>query len=419
MGSFEELLEYVERRSRLAGSALIGGQNPYNIEIDELQRECAGRGASLVSFASYDYLGLASDPRVIDAACEAVKTFGAGVSASRVVGGERSIHRQFEQAMAAFVGHEDVLSTISGYGLNVSLIGHLLGSSDLLLVDELSHNSIMTGAELSRATMMSFKHNDLDHLEYLLGRFRSQHKRVLIVVEGLYSMEGDMPDLQRLIEIKKRFSAWLMIDEAHSIGVLGKHGRGLTEHAGVDPKEVEFIIGTLSKAFVSCGGFVCTNKEVIQWLRFTLPGFVYSVGAPPSVIASSMAVLDILNNEPSRVARLQMNSRHIASGAMARGLRIGTAAGVGIVPIMFSSKATAIKASMALLEQGIYIPPIVQQAVSHDNPRLRMFVSAAHDFGTIDDVLDKIAAVATALGERLAATESVISFKPQRVLKRA
>jgi 8-amino-7-oxononanoate synthase len=410
-----ELEEYVERRSRLAGAALIEQHNPYNLEIDTLRTKWEQQGKSLANFAQYDYLGLANDTRVIDAACDAVRNFGPGVGASRVVGGERSLHRRFEKTIADFVGHHDSLNTVSGYGLNVSLIGHLLGSADLLIIDELSHNSIQTGAELTRASKLCFRHNDMDHLEYILGSNRKKHKRVLIVAEGLYSMDGDMPDLPRLLDIKRRYGAWLMLDEAHSIGVLGKTGRGLSEHFGTDPREIEFIIGTLSKALASCGGFVCASSTVIHWLRHTLPSFVYSVGAAPSVVAASLAVIEILKTEPGRVSKLHANSHYFASGARSRGLEVGNSAGFGIVPIQFSSKENAMKASLMLLERGYYIPPILQQAVSHDKPRLRIFVSAAHEVHLIDKVLDEIAIISAELGEILHNTSNVVPLIPQKL----
>jgi 7-keto-8-aminopelargonate synthetase-like enzyme len=409
-----ELAEYVERRMRLAGANLIEKANPYNISWDELVASRGNSPDSVLSFAHYDYLGLANDARITDASRQAVSDFGPGVGASRLVGGDRSLHRSFEADMAAFVGHEDALSTVSGYGLNVSLIGHLLGSTDLVIYDDHSHNSVLTGVELTRATTISFRHNDLDHLEYLLGRYRDNHKRVLIAAEGLYSMDGDLPDLPRLIDIKERHGAWLMLDEAHSIGVLGKAGRGLTEHFGVDPREVEFIVGTLSKAFVSCGGFLCASKAAIFWMRHTLPGYVYSVGAPPAVVAASNAALAALRSEPSRVKRLHDNSRHALAGAAARGLSTGKAVGYGIIPLLFSSKENAMKAFFALLDQNMYIPPIVQRAVSNDSARLRMFMSSKMQTSDIDRALDAIAGVARALGEPLFETGNVTSIARAR-----
>ncbi len=405
-----ELAEYVDRRIRLAGGNLIASANPYNLIWDELVASRGNSPDSVLSFAHYDYLGLARDSRVSEAAARALAEYGPGVGASRMVGGDRSIHRAFETDIARFVGHEDALTAVSGYGLNVSLIGHLLGSTDLVIYDDHSHNSVMTGVELTRATTLAFRHNDLDHLEYLLGRYGDNHKRILIAAEGIYSMDGDMPDLPRLIDIKERAGAWLMMDEAHSIGLLGKNGRGICEHFGVDATEIEFIVGTLSKAFVSCGGFVCASKASIYWLRHTLPGYVYSVGAPPSVIASSHAALEALRSEPHRVKALHENSKHALTGAALRGLHTGRAAGYGIVPIMFSSKENAMRASFALLEKNIYIPPIVQRAVSNESARLRMFISSAMHTDEIDRALDALADVARELGEPLAETSNVTAL---------
>jgi 8-amino-7-oxononanoate synthase len=205
-----------------------------------------------------------------------------------------------------------------------------------------------------------------------------------------------------------------MLDEAHSIGVLGKTGRGLSEHFGTDPREVEFIIGTLSKAFASCGGFVCANANVVHWLRFTLPAFVYSVGATPASIGAAAAALAVAKAEPARVARLHANSRHACAAAKARGLDIGRGMGYGIVPVCISSKANALRLSMGLLKRGIYIPPIMQQAVSHDSPRLRMFISSDHTPALLDHALDQVVEVATEIGEPLGTTQNVLPLAAQR-----
>jgi 8-amino-7-oxononanoate synthase len=395
----DELDAFVERRYRLAGGNILARHNPYNQQLDQLVADARASGGSLISLANYDYLDIGKDERVRHAAANAALAEGVGVSASRMVGGERSGHRAFEMEIADFIGQPDALSLVSGYNTNVSLLGHLLGTADLVLVDSLSHNSIMVGAEVTRATVVQFKHNDLDHLQYLLGRFRRNHKRALIVGEGLYSMDGDFPDLPRLLDLKDRHDAWLLLDEAHSIGVMGETGRGLAEHFGIDPQRVEFVVGTLSKAFAGCGGFIASRQSAIHWLRHTLPGHVFSVGSPPPVIAAARQALAIMRAEPERVAALAANSRFFLDGACRRGLNVASATGYGIVPVLFKSRETAFMAYAALLQAGYFIPPIVQIGVPKDQPRLRIFLSSGTRRDDMSRVLDVITQVATAAGE--------------------
>lgn len=384
---------YIEQRSRLAGSSLISGGHPYFQVADNLREKHAAEGRAFVNFANYDYLGLARDPRIIEAACEAAKAFGAGAGASRLVGGEWEVHGGMEGELSEFLGVEDTVALVSGYMTNLSFVGHLLTKSDLILVDEFSHNSIMMGTEMSRARIVQFAHNDLDHLEQLLKAHRGEHTRALIVVEGLYSMDGDIPDLPRLVEIKRKYDAWLMVDEAHSIGVLGSSGRGLTEYWQVPVENVDFIIGTLSKAFVSVGGFISARKVVTDWLRFTLPAFVYSVGISPITASVVRAALGVARQEPWRLARVHENSRHFVEGAKARGLDTGTAIGAAVVPILFDDPRSCMQAAAILSEQGYFAPPIMHAAVSQNRARLRFFICASHSRDEMDGCLDALAAL--------------------------
>ena len=221
-------------------------------------------GRSYVNFASYNYLGLTGHPRVNRAAQEAIDHYGTSASASRLVAGERPVQRRLEEALAELYGVDDCLVFVSGHATNVSTIGHLFGPKDLIVHDSLIHNSILEGARLSGATRRSFPHNDLQALDALLGEIRGRFERVLIVVEGLYSMDGDTADLPKLVTIKRRHKAFLMVDEAHSLGVLGETGRGLHEHHGIDGREVDIWMGTLSKTLASCGGFIAGSAALIE-----------------------------------------------------------------------------------------------------------------------------------------------------------
>lgn len=391
---------YAARWLELANYDLVRDYNPYYVPFDTLAEEYRARGRKLVSFSHYDYLGLAGHPDVAAAACQAIMTTGTGAGASRMVGGERAAHRAFEKDLAAFLGVEDAMALVSGYGTNVSLVGHMLGKRDLIIYDDLSHNSILAGSKLSRADAMPFEHNDLDSLEHLLRKHRGDYGRTLIVIEGLYSMDGDAPDLERVLRLRDRHNAWLMIDEAHSIGVLGARGRGICEHFGIDPSRVDFLMGTLSKSFVSCGGFIGARKIVTEWLRYTLPGFMYSVGLAPPIVASAHAALTTINREPERVGRMRGNSAYFLKRAREAGLDVGPALGHGIVPIIFDDVEETMAVSRRLLEAGFYVPPIVHVGVPKDKPRLRFFFSAKHEFDEIDAVIDAMGSI---LAERMRA----------------
>jgi len=362
----------------LAGKAVLDFGNPFFAPIDRLGQEAERRGDHFVSFANYDYLGLANHPKVKADAAAALESLGVGALASRLVGGERSTHQLFEEEIASFLGTETALSLVSGYLTNLTTITHLMAGRDALFIDELSHNSIVSAAKSSGAEVVVFRHNDLDHLDELLANNRENYRNVLIVVEALYSMDGDIADLPRIVEIKDRHQAWLLVDEAHSLGVLGATGRGICEHAGVDPNRVDLIIGTLSKTLASCGGFIAAKRSITEWLRYTLPGFVYSVGLSPVITAAARAALQLMQEETWRIDRLAQNAERFRQCAHEAGLDTGPAIGRGVVPILFGSSRETMLASQHLLEHGFYCPPIVQIGVPKDQPRLRFFISASH-----------------------------------------
>jgi 7-keto-8-aminopelargonate synthetase-like enzyme len=363
----------------------------YLLPLDAVHAASSAEDRNFVSFANYDYLGLQGDLRIKQVACDMIMTGGVGAGASRLVGGERTIHGALERDLALFLDVEDALALVSGYLTNVSLVGHLLERKDLILADEFVHNSAIVGARLSQAPLVRFRHNDLDHLEQLLARRRGAVGRVLIVAEGLYSMDGDIPDLPRLVEIKERYDAWLMLDEAHSIGVLGASGRGITEHFGIEARRIDFIVGTLSKAFAGCGGFVASGKDVVEWLRFTLPASVFSVGMSPVIAAAVRKAIAILQSEPWRLHRLRANSSLFVEEARARNLDTGPALGTGTIPIFFDTREACVAASRAAMASGYYAPPIAQMAVPTSKPRIRFFITAAHTREQITGVLDAIA----------------------------
>ena len=391
MTKINSLEDHATRRFRLAGKAYLESGDPFFAPIDSLRKQAAAEGRRFTSFANYDYLGLSSHPAVKSAAADALERFGVGALASRLVGGQRSLHHVLEDELAKFLGAESALTLVSGYLANVTTISHLLGSRDALFIDELSHNSIVSGAKSAVAETITFRHNDFDHLEYLLRERRDNYRNVLMVAEGLYSMDGDIADLPRLVELKERYKGWLMIDEAHSIGVLGDEGRGLCEHCGVDPQRVDLMIGTLSKTLASCGGFIVGKAAVIEWMRYTLPGFVYSVGLSPVISAAAAAALKLVQEEAWRIERLRKNAELFMDLAHESGLDTGPAIGRGVVPILFRDSLDTLDASRHLMENGYYVPPIIQIGVPKDQPRLRFFISASHTDQDIKGVIDLLA----------------------------
>lgn len=348
---------------------------------------CIIDGRELINFTSYNYLGYSGDSYVIDSAYKAMLQYGTSVSASRMVSGEKNLHQQLENEIAELVRAEAALVFTTGHATNVNTIAHLMGPQDLILYDELAHNSLIQGALYSGAKRLAFPHNNYHALDSLLQTNRNHFKRVLIIIEGLYSMDGDIPDLNEFIAIKTKYLCWLMIDEAHSIGVLGATGGGIREHCSVVSKEVDIWMGTLSKAFASCGGYVAGKKELIEYLKYTCPGFIYSVGMTPANAGAALAAIQLLKKQPQRVNTLKqlcMNARKIA---LDYNFDIGLNESTPILPLIFGSSKKTIMLSRQCFEHGINIKPIIYPAVPEESARLRMFLTYNHKPEQIDYAL--------------------------------
>jgi 8-amino-7-oxononanoate synthase len=347
-------------------------------------------GRDYINFSSFNYLGLAGHPKVNQAAKDAIDRYGTSASASRLVSGERPIHRELEQGLANIYLVDDAIVFSSGHATNVSVIATLLGSKDLILHDSLAHNSIIKGAELSGATRRSFPHNDLHKLSQILHEIRHRFERVIIVVEGHYSMDGDIADLPELIKIKHQYGCWLMVDEAHSLGVLGNCGLGLHEHYQIDGKEVDIWMGSLSKTLASGGGYIAGSAALIDLLKCASPSFVYSTGLPPSNAAAALAALELMQEEPSRVEKLQERSRLFFNGLQKAGYNTGRSIGASIVPIVTGSSLKATKLSHALFNEGVNVPPIIYPAVEEKVARVRFFISSMHTTQHINQTLQSL-----------------------------
>ena len=385
---FSTLPGYDELRLYQSIGHKLGVENPY-FRLHEGRpgsyTQIAGR--TVLNFSSYDYLGLNGHPEIVEAAKAAIDQYGISAAASRHVAGERPVHRALERALANHHGVEDSLVFVSGYATNLGVIGHLAGPKDLVICDALAHNSIVMGGVLSGAARRLFAHNDLDDLDRILTANRGRFERVLIVVEGLYSMDGDYPDLARLIDIKTRHDAWLMVDEAHALGVLGRRGHGIAEHCGVDARRVDIWMGTLSKTLAGCGGYIAGCHELIEYLRLTVGSFVYSVALPPVIAASALKALEILHREPERVGTLQRIGARFRSLAQERGLDTGNGAGTAICPILVADSLPAMMLSQQLLERGINVQPVTHPAVPAKASRLRFVLTALHTEENLEAVV--------------------------------
>jgi len=342
---------------------------------------------SYVNFASYNYLGLNGHPHVTSAAKAAIDRYGTTVSASRPVSGERPLHRELEQALARVHGCEDCIVLVGGHSTNVTVIGHLLGRNDVIVHDALIHNSIIQGATLSGARRVPFPHLDHQAADRLLGELRSRHGRALLVIEGHYSMDGDVPDLPGFIGAARRHRAWLMVDEAHALGVLGPRGFGTAERAGIDPGDVDIWMGTLSKSLVSCGGYIAGRRDLIDYLKLTAPGFVFSVGMAPAAAAAALAALELLEHEPERVRRLNDRAALFLQLARHSGLDVGRSIGASIVPVITGSSIRAGRLAQAMFQRGVNVQPILYPAVPERAARLRFFLTATHTEEQIRDAV--------------------------------
>jgi 8-amino-7-oxononanoate synthase len=370
---------YQQVRILREGAQRLGIANPYYRAHDGLaSARTLIEGREFLNFSSYDYLGLCGDPRVSMAAKVAIERYGTSVSASRLVSGERAVHRELERALADAYGVDEAIVFVSGHATNVSTIGALLGPKDLALHDAFAHNSIIQGIELSGARRLPFAHNDVTALEALLERERHQYERVLIALEGIYSMDGDYPDLPAFVDVKRRYGAFLMVDEAHSFGVMGRRGLGIREHFNIAGTDVDIWMGTLSKTLAGCGGYIAGEGALIDILKASAGGFVYSVGMSPPLAAASRAALECMLAEPERVAALQARGGEFLRLARAAGVNVGMSSGLAVIPAITGSSIRAARLAEALHRRAVNVQPIVYPAVADDSARLRFFVSCRH-----------------------------------------
>lgn len=356
------------------------------------------QGHELINYSGYNYLGLSGHPEVKAAAIAAIEKYGTSASASRIVSGQIELHGELEKRIAKFLGTEDAIVFVSGYLTNVTVISHLLGRSDAVIYDTAAHNSILTGARLSGARIMTFPHGDWDGIDATLTATRGDFRRGLLVGEGVYSMDGTVLDLKRAIEIKHKHDLLLMVDEAHSLGTLGATGRGICEDVGVPSSSVDIHMGTLSKTLAGCGGYIGGDRDFIEYLRYLAPGFIFSVGLSPPDTGAAIAALEILEREPGRVEELRQRTHLFRKLAREYGLPMGGEMDAPVASLVIGNGDTCMLLSQRLLEQGIHVQPIVYPAVSLDGARLRFFITIDHTEAQFRATMPAIAKELEALG---------------------
>ncbi|EAQ11890.1 7-keto-8-aminopelargonate synthetase-like enzyme [Maritimibacter alkaliphilus HTCC2654] len=398
--SFDQLAGYKERLALRQISKLHDLGDPSFRQHDGHPGAISSiEGRDVINFGSYDYIGLNADPRPAEVAKAAIDTYGVSASASRLTAGERPIHRELEGRLAAHYGVEDALTFVSGHATNVSAVATVVGKDDLVIYDSYIHNSASVGATLSGATRRSFPHNDMDALETILAETAGRYRYTLVLVEGHYSMDGDIPDLPRVLDLKKRFGFWLLVDEAHGLGCIGKTGGGMREYYGLSGDEVDIWMGTLSKSLGSTGGYLAGSAAMIDAMKYEAPGSVYSVALAPVLAAAANEAIQIMHAEPERVARLHARGSFFLDVAKSLGLDTGASVGSSITPIMVGSSPLAAAASKVLLEEGINALPIAFPGVPMNQARLRFFITSEHSEDQIRHSLTTTAEILSRLRE--------------------
>jgi 7-keto-8-aminopelargonate synthetase and related enzymes len=399
----EEYKSFKQRREAL----LAGGEDdPYFVSHSSPLRDtCIVEGRELIDFGNYNYAGMSGRPEVNEAAKKAIDQYGTSASGSRLLAGEKPIHGELERAIAKWKHAEAAVVCVGGHSTNVTFVGNFCGKNDLILYDALAHNSVAQGCKLSSAVARSFPHNDITALEAVLERDRKFFEKVLIVIEGVYSMDGDIAPVPDFIRIKKKYGCFLMVDEAHSACVLGPTGAGVDEYFGLAGDEIDIKMGTLSKGLGTCGGYLAGKAELIEYLKYNLPGFVFSVGLSPALAAASLEAIRLLQEDPSIMRHMAENIEFFASEAHKRNLNICKGGKSAILPVLVGKDEDAFILSNEMNRRGVAVPPAVYPAVPRNKARLRFGVNSEHKKEQITYALDQLVEAAAALGITLPSSD--------------
>jgi len=382
------------RRFTTAKEVMAAGMYPYfHVMESEQCPEVIVEGRKMIMLGSNNYLGLTNHPKVKEAAIESVKKFGSGCAGTRLLNGNLEIHMKLEEKLASFFRKEAALTFSTGYQTNIGVITSLAGKHDVIIIDKLDHASIIDACRLSYAEVKKFKHSDMGNLEYVLKETGNRGK--LVVVDGVYSMEGDIAPLPDIVKLCRKYGARLMVDDAHGIGVLGKTGRGTVEHFGLE-KEVDIIVGTYSKSLASIGGFVAASEEVIHYMKHTSRPLIFSASPPPGSVAAVIAALDIIDREPERRERLWHNTNKMLKALKQMGYDTGVAE-TPIIPLVMGGMELTFLMWKTLFDEGVFVNPVVPPATTPGRCLIRTSYMATHT----DEMLDRVLGVIEKTGRKL------------------
>jgi glycine C-acetyltransferase len=383
----------IRQRIEFMNSRVYQGQRDnlyfYNQPIKELLggARVLVDGREMGMYASYSYLGLIGHPQINAAAKEAIDKYGTGTHGVRSLAGTLELHRELEEVIAHFKGTDDAVTYSSGYATNLTVVSTLLSRGDYVISDKFNHASIVDGCLMSGAKFLRFRHNDMESLEQRLLQV-PEGKTKLVIADAVFSMDGDIIDFPSMVKLCKKYGAWLMIDEAHSVGVLGKTGRGIEEHFGL-PGSIDIKMGTLSKTIPSVGGYVAGDSEIINFLRHASRAYIFSAALPPAQAAAAKAAFEVILNEPWRVEKLKANTAQFINGLNRRGFDTMLTE-TAIVPVLCGSDESAFAMTREAQNNDVFVLPVISPAVPPGLARLRATVTAAHETDEIERAMDVI-----------------------------
>lgn len=352
-------------------------------------------GKDVLMFGSNSYLGLTNHPKLKEASKAAIDKYGSGCAGSRFLNGTLDLHIELEEKLADFVGKDGAIVFSTGYQVNLGVISSLPGRHDYILLDELDHACIIDGSRLSFAKVLKYKHNDMDSLEKVLMKTEPERIKI-IAVDGVFSMEGDLAKLPDIVRLAEKYNANVMVDDAHGLGVVGKLGRGTADHFGLTDK-VDLIMGTFSKSLASIGGFIASDKDTINYLKHTARSLIFSASIAPANAASVLAALELIQQEPERIEKLWDNTRYAMKALKEAGFDTGHTE-TPIIPIFIRDDFKTFQMTRMLLDQGIFVNPVVSPAVASTSSLIRFSLMATHTTPQIDEAVDKITKLAKHLG---------------------
>jgi len=369
----------------------------YNQPVEEMLGDSKVRvnGRVMGMYASYSYLGLVGHPRINAAAKAAVDKFGTGTNGVRTLAGTLTIHNELEETIANFKHAEAAITYTSGYATNLTVVSTLMGRGDYVFSDKLNHASIVDGCLMSGAEFRRFRHNEMDHLEGLLKNAPSDVAK-LVIADSVFSMDGDIIDLPKMVALCKQYNAWLMIDEAHSVGVLGEKGTGIEEYYNLYGA-IDIKMGTLSKTIPSVGGYVAASKDIITYLRHSSRAYIFSAALPPAQAAAANEAFKVILDEPERIVKLNLNTKQFIGGLKSMGFDTMLTE-TAIVPVLCGDDQTAFEMTREAQHQDVFVLPVVSPAVPEGLARLRATVTAAHDPSEIERAMDIIGEAGKKLG---------------------